>query len=43
VGLGLANVKERLRARYGDDARFEAERGQSRFRVSLTLPAREDA
>ncbi|HEY6547964.1 MAG TPA: histidine kinase [Vicinamibacteria bacterium] len=43
VGLGLSNVRERLRARYGEGAHLNAERGADRFRVTLFLPAGEDA
>jgi two-component system, LytTR family, sensor histidine kinase AlgZ len=39
VGLGLSNVRDRLRVRYGDAARLDAERREDSFRVSLVLPA----
>jgi hypothetical protein len=39
VGLGLSNVRKRLRARYGDAAELDADRTEDRFRVSLVLPA----
>jgi signal transduction histidine kinase len=39
VGLGLANVRQRLRALHGDEARLDAERGPDHFRVTLLLPA----
>ena len=39
VGLGLSNVKQRLRAYYGEAALMEAERTAERFRVTLLLPA----
>ena len=39
IGLGLANVQRRLRARYGDEAVFEVRRSETAFRVVLMLPA----
>jgi len=39
VGVGLANVRRRLFAAYGDRARVETERGEDRFRVAISLPA----
>jgi two-component system, LytTR family, sensor histidine kinase AlgZ len=39
VGVGLANVRRRLLAGYGDRARVEAERGADHFRVAISLPA----
>jgi len=39
VGLGLANVRRRLLARYGDKARLEAQPLEGRFRVTLFMPA----
>jgi two-component system, LytTR family, sensor histidine kinase AlgZ len=39
VGVGLANVRRRLLAGYGDRARVEAERGAERFRVAISMPA----
>jgi sensor histidine kinase YesM len=43
VGLGLANVRQRLQARYGEGARLDAERSPDRFRVTLSLPAEVEA
>jgi two-component system sensor histidine kinase AlgZ len=40
-GIGLANVRERLEARYGGAARMEVEAGDRRYRVTLTLPVRD--
>jgi LytS/YehU family sensor histidine kinase len=42
-GLGLANVKKRLEARYGDAARLDIRVSNGRYRVELTLPAEESA
>jgi two-component system, LytTR family, sensor histidine kinase AlgZ len=42
-GLGLANVRERLTARYGSDAIFAAKRLKDRFLVVLSLPAQAGA
>jgi LytS/YehU family sensor histidine kinase len=42
VGLGLANVKQRLQAHYGQSAVLDAQRGPQHFRVTLLLPAREE-
>ncbi len=42
TGLGLANVRARLRALHGDDARFSAEERDGVWRVQVTLP-REDS
>ena len=39
AGLGLENVKRRLRAVYGDDARFAVVAETRRFRVELSFPA----
>jgi hypothetical protein len=39
VGVGLANVRRRLLAGYGDRARVEAERGAESFRVAISMPA----
>jgi two-component system sensor histidine kinase AlgZ len=39
-GLGLANVRARLAAHYGDDASLRIEREPERFIVVLDLPAR---
>jgi len=38
-GVGLANVRQRLQARYGQRARFEARAEGDRFRVEILLPA----
>jgi LytS/YehU family sensor histidine kinase len=40
-GIGLANVRNRLEARYGSAARLEVEVAQNRYRVVLTLPCNE--
>jgi two-component system sensor histidine kinase AlgZ len=40
-GLGLANVRGRLAARYGDDARLEAGRKGDLYRAEILMPARE--
>ncbi|HEY5907273.1 MAG TPA: sensor histidine kinase, partial [Vicinamibacteria bacterium] len=42
VGLGLANVKQRLQAHYGASAVLDAQRGPQHFRVTLLLPAPEE-
>lgn len=39
-GVGLANVRARLFAHYGEDAVLRIERDAARFRVLLDLPAR---
>src|SRR5262245_34844720 len=39
AGLGIDNVRGRLRTLYGDAARLEVERAASAFTVRLTLPA----
>jgi hypothetical protein len=39
VGVGLANVRRRLLASYGDHARVVAERGEESFRVAISMPA----
>jgi hypothetical protein len=39
TGVGLSNVKARLLAVYGDDARVSATEADGRWRVELTLPA----
>ncbi len=39
TGLGLDNVRRRLRARYGDDASISAGADGDRFMVKLRLPA----
>jgi LytS/YehU family sensor histidine kinase len=38
--VGLANVRARLAAEYGDDALLRIEEGPNRFKVVLDLPAR---
>jgi two-component system, LytTR family, sensor histidine kinase AlgZ len=38
-GVGLANVRQRLEARYGKEATFGATAEGSHFRVAITLPA----
>jgi LytS/YehU family sensor histidine kinase len=38
-GLGLANVRARLSAHYGDDATLRVEKDEARFAVRLDLPA----
>ena len=38
VGLGLENVRERLRARYREEARLETSRRDGRFRAEMWLP-----
>jgi two-component system, LytTR family, sensor histidine kinase AlgZ len=43
VGLGLANVRQRLHARYGEKARLDAERATDYFRVTVLLPAEVEA
>jgi two-component system sensor histidine kinase AlgZ len=40
TGLGLANVRRRLAARYGSDALFAARRLADRYLVVLSLPAK---
>jgi hypothetical protein len=39
MGVGLANVRRRLLAGYGDRARVDAERGEGLFRVAISMPA----
>jgi LytS/YehU family sensor histidine kinase len=39
TGLGLANVRARLRALYGLDARLDATENGGIWRVELSLPA----
>jgi two-component system sensor histidine kinase AlgZ len=39
TGVGLANVRQRLAARYGERARFDVRTEGERFRVTLALPA----
>jgi two-component system, LytTR family, sensor histidine kinase AlgZ len=38
-GVGLANVRQRLAARYGNQSNFEVTKSGDRFRVVLGLPA----
>jgi len=38
-GVGLANVRQRLQARYGDGATFGTTAEEGRFRVAISLPA----
>jgi two-component system sensor histidine kinase AlgZ len=38
-GIGLANVRQRLEARYGNSAKLEVEAGEDVYRVTLTVPA----
>jgi hypothetical protein len=38
-GVGLANVRQRMEARYGKRARFNAQKVDDRFEVSLEIPA----
>jgi len=38
-GVGLANVRQRLEARYGNHASFSASAAGDRFRVAISLPA----
>lgn len=42
-GMGLANVRRRLEARYGDEARLEAGAAGDRYRVRLSLPGGTEA
>lgn len=42
-GVGLANVRQRLEARYGNRARFGAEATGTSFRVALEFPAEQEA
>jgi sensor histidine kinase YesM len=39
TGLGLANVRARIDALFGDRARVDVEAGTERFRVQIVLPA----
>jgi sensor histidine kinase YesM len=39
TGVGLANVRQRLAARYGERARFDVRAEGERFLVTLALPA----
>jgi len=38
-GVGLRNVRNRLEARYGNEATFRVEPEEDKFRVSMSLPA----
>lgn len=42
-GVGLANVRQRLAARYGPQASFEAKANGDRFRVSIKVPVEKSA
>ena len=42
-GVGLANVRQRLATRYGNQATFEAKANGDRFRVAISLPAERPA
>ncbi|MGH9687617.1 MAG: sensor histidine kinase, partial [Candidatus Acidiferrales bacterium] len=42
-GVGLANVRQRLEARYGNRAKFGAEAAGTSFRVALEFPAEQEA
>ena len=42
-GVGLANVRQRLDARYGNRAAFNVAAGGGIFRVSITVPAEKEA
>jgi LytS/YehU family sensor histidine kinase len=39
-GIGLANVRQRLEARYGDAARLDVEASNDMYRVTVVLPVR---
>lgn len=41
-GVGLANVRQRLAARYGNRAGFEAKADGERFRVAISIPAEKE-
>jgi two-component system, LytTR family, sensor histidine kinase AlgZ len=41
-GVGLANVRQRLQARYGNRASFAAKGEGDRFRVAITLPVEKE-
>jgi len=41
--VGLANVRARLAAAYGEQASMSVQAGSGRFRVALTLPAGPEA
>lgn len=42
-GVGLANVRQRLAARYGNRAGFEAKAEGDRFRVAISIPVEKEA
>jgi LytS/YehU family sensor histidine kinase len=42
-GFGLVNVRNRLRARYGNSARLDIDAGAGTYRVNLTLPFTKEA
>lgn len=42
-GVGLANVRQRLAARYGNQASFEVKANGDLFRVAITIPAQVEA
>lgn len=39
-GIGLANVRQRLEARYGNAARLDVEANEDTYRVTVTVPMR---
>jgi LytS/YehU family sensor histidine kinase len=39
-GIGLANVRQRLEARYGNAARLEVQATEDEYKVTLVLPVR---
>jgi hypothetical protein len=41
AGVGLANVRERLRARFGSDASLRAQEAGGHYRVTIDLPVEE--
>jgi two-component system, LytTR family, sensor histidine kinase AlgZ len=42
-GVGLANVRQRLAARYGNQASFDVKANGDLFRVAITIPAQVEA
>jgi LytS/YehU family sensor histidine kinase len=38
TGLGLTNIRNRLASRYGDDARLDIQKTDTRFRAELIFP-----
>jgi hypothetical protein len=38
TGLGLTNIRNRLASRYGENARLDIQKGDTRFRAELILP-----